>query len=193
MRCVRRAALLAFAYLFISIYGFGSPTVRIKEIAALKGVRENQLLGIGLVTGLAGKGDSSGSVLLKKALANLIGNFGFEIDPGDIKSKNSAVVMVSTEVPPFARPGERVDLSISSIGDAKSLAGGILLQTSMKAADGQVYAVAQGKVFVGGALDGVKTVGTITGGAIVEKEILSEFIVDGRIAVVLRDPDFVLY
>ncbi len=168
---------------------FGAPTVRIKDIATLQGVRENQLLGIGLVTGLAGKGDSSNSVLLKKALANLMASFGFEIGVDEIKSKNCAVVMVSSEVPAFVRPGERIDLTISSIGDARSLEGGILLQTNLKAANGQVYAVAQGKVLVSNARDSV--VGTITDGAIVEQEILSEYFTDNRISVLLRDPDFV--
>ncbi len=170
---------------------FGAPTVRIKDIATLQGVRENQLLGIGLVTGLAGKGDSSNSVLLKKALANLMASFGFEIGADEIKSKNCAVVMVSSEVPAFVRPGERIDLTISSIGDARSLEGGILLQTNLKAANGQVYAVAQGKVLVSNGQDSVDTVGTITDGAIVEKEVLSEYFIDNRISVLLRDPDFV--
>ena len=170
---------------------FAAPTVRIKDIATLQGVRENQLLGIGLVTGLAGKGDSSNSVLLKKALANLMASFGFEIAVDDIKSKNCAVVMISSDVPAFVRPGERIDLTISSIGDARSLEGGILLQTNLRAANAQVYAVAQGKVLVSNARDSVDTVGTITGGAIVEKEVLSEYFTDNRISVLLRDPDFV--
>jgi flagellar P-ring protein precursor FlgI len=170
---------------------FSAPTVRIKDIATLKGVRENQLLGIGLVTGLAGKGDSSNSLLLKKALSNLMASFGFEIDPKEIKSKNCAVVMISTEVPAFTRPGERIDLHISSIGDARSLEGGILLQTNLKAANDQVYAVAQGKVLVSTTAGSVKTVGTITDGAIVEREVLSQFLTDNRISILLRDPDFV--
>ncbi len=170
---------------------FASPAVRIKDIAYLKGIRENQLMGIGLVMGLAGKGDSSGSMLLKKALSNLMASFGFDVDPGDIKSKNCAVVMVSVMLPAFAREGDRIDLSIASIGDARSLESGILLQTNLKAANGQVYAVAQGKLMVSGAPGSVKTVGDISGGAIVEREILSEFMADGRISVVLRNPDFV--
>ena len=168
-----------------------SPVVRIKDIATLQGVRENQLMGIGLVTGLAGRGDSSNSALLKKTLSNLMSGFGFEIEPDDITSKNCAVVMVSAEVPPFARPGERIDLNVSSLGDARSLESGILLQTNLQAANGRVYAVAQGKVLVVGASGAVKTVGRIPGGAIVEREVISEFVRDGRLSVVLRNPDFV--
>jgi flagellar P-ring protein precursor FlgI len=99
--------------------------------------------------------------------------------------------MVSAEVPAFVRPGERIDLTVSSIGDARSLEGGVLLQTNLRAANGQVYAVAQGKVLISKAQNSVDTVGTINGGAIVEQEVLSEYIADDRISVILRDPDFV--
>ncbi|HUV08139.1 MAG TPA: flagellar basal body P-ring protein FlgI [Spirochaetia bacterium] len=177
--------------ILIGFSAFAAPAVRIKDIAKLDGVRENQLLGIGLITGLAGKGDSSGSTLLKKTLSNLIANFGFQISPDEIKSKNCAVVMVSAEVPPFVRPGERIDLSVSSIGDARSLDGGILLQTNLKAANGQDYAMGQGKVLVSRAQGSVQTVGQIPGGGIVEREVLTEFVADNRLSIVLRDPDFV--
>jgi flagellar P-ring protein precursor FlgI len=118
-------------------------------------------------------------------------NFGFEIDPEEITSKNCAVVMVSSEVPAFARAGERIDLSISSIGDARSLEGGILLQTNLRAANGEVYAVAQGRVMVATATGSTKTVGSLPKGAIVERDIISQFLSEGRISVLLRDPDFV--
>jgi flagellar P-ring protein precursor FlgI len=177
--------------MFLSRAAFAAPTVRIKDIATLQGVRENQLLGIGLVTGLDGRGDSPNSELLKKALSNLMASFGFEISADEIRSKNCAVVMVSAEVPAFVRPGERIDLTVSSIGDARSLEGGVLLQTNLRAANEQVYAVAQGKVLVSRSQNGVDTVGTISGGAIVEREVLSEYLTDDRISVLLRDPDFV--
>ena len=177
--------------LSLQIPAFSVPSVRIKDIAYFKGIRENQLMGIGLVTGLSGKGDSSGSQLLKIALANLVANFGFSIEPKDIKSKNSAVVMISSEVPPFLRAGDRIDVRVSSIGDARSLEGGVLLQTPLKGANGRVYALAQGQISTQGANGSLKTVGIISVGAIVEQDILSQFITDGSIAVVLRNPDFV--
>jgi flagellar P-ring protein precursor FlgI len=185
------ASLLCLFIFSVSFTALGAPTVRIKDIATLSGVRENQLLGIGLVTGLAGRGDSSNSALLQKTLSNLMASFGFQIDPQDIRSKNCAVVMVSSEVPAFARAGERVDLSVSSIGDARSLEGGILLQTNLQAANGEVYAVAQGRLVTATAAGTTKTVGTVPKGAIVERDIISRFVQENRISMILRNPDFV--
>ena len=181
--------LLIVLFLTVGFNIHTAPTVRIKDVAGLEGVTENQLLGIGLVTGLSGKGDSSGSVLLRKTLSNMMARFGLEIDPKDVKSRNCAVVMVSADVPSFVRPGERIDLAVSSIGDARSLAGGILLQTNLNAANGEVYAVAQGKVMTGRT--GIETVGSVIGGGIVEKEILSRFVTEGKVSILLRNPDFV--
>ena len=194
MSCRRYSVLFVFVFfltLSLSFYVSASPTVRIKDIATLQGVRENQLLGVGLMTGLGGKGDSQGSILLKKTLSNLMSSFGLDIDPKDIKSRNCAVVMVTAEIPAFARPGERINIDVSSIGDAKSLEGGILLQTNLKAANGQVYAVAQGKVLVAAGRDSVKTVGSLPGGGIAERQVLSEYVADDRISIILRNPDFV--
>lgn len=171
-----------------------APTVRIKDIATFKGVRENQLLGVGLVTGLAGRGDAASSELLKKVLANLVANFGFNVDPGDIRSRNCAVVTVSCEVPPFLRAGERVGVRVSSIGDARSLEGGILLQTILQAANGLSYAVAAGQILPAGGQDSPRTaatVGRIPDGAIVERDILSEFVDNGKVSILLRNPDFI--
>lgn len=168
-----------------------APTVRIKDIAYLMGVRNNQLLGMGLVTGLSGKGDSQNSGLLRIVMANLLSNFDLTIDPAEVRSKNCAVVMVSAEIPPFLRPGDTVDLHVSSIGDAKSLEGGILLQTSLKAANGKVYAAAQGKIITSSDRDSTKTAGTITGGATMEREVQSSFVENNTVKIVLRNPDFV--
>ncbi len=184
----RNICCFLFLILCLPFLVHSSPTVRIKEITSLRGIRENQLMGIGLVTGLAGKGDSSSSAMLKNALANLVSNFGFKIEPDEIKSKNSAIVMVSCEVPPFLRVGDRIDVQVSSIGDARSLEGGVLLQTPLSGANGQVYALAQGRIHSGNA---PKTVGSIPGGAIVEQDILSTFITNGSISLILRNPDFV--
>ncbi len=180
--------LLIFFSLSIVI---AAPGARLKDIAYLSGVRNNQLLGIGLVTGLAGKGDSSSSVLLKISLANLVTNLGLEIDQREIKSRNRAVVVISCEIPPFIRPGDRINLTVSSIGDARSLEGGVLLQSQLKGANGVVYALAQGNILTPRNSGSVKTVGSIPLGGIVEKEVLSDFITQGTISLVLRNPDFI--
>ena len=165
-------------------------TVRIKDIAYIHGVRENQLLGLGLVTGLQGKGDSPNSPLLRTVLANLFSSFEISISERDIRSKNCAVVMVTSEIPAFVRPGDRVNVHVSSVGDAKSLAGGVLLQSTMVGANGNVYAVAQGLVSEGQNSSSNETVGLIPSGAIVEREVLSEVTTPEGVSVVLREPDF---
>jgi flagellar P-ring protein precursor FlgI len=167
------------------------PEVRIKEIASIGGIRENQLVGIGLVTGLAGNGDSSNSKLLQDAVANLVTHFGFDISPKDVRSRNCAVVMVSATVPPFMRSGEKIDVLVSSLGDARSLDRGILLQTPLRAGNGDVFAVAQGPIAVSVERNLPKTVGTIAFGAIAEREVVSNFVNDNRITLILRHPDFV--
>jgi flagellar P-ring protein precursor FlgI len=177
----------------IGISGFSVPTVRIKDIADLRGIRGNQLVGIGLVTGLAGRGDSQNSELLKSAIASLVSNFGFRIDPADVRSRNCAVVSVSCQIPAFVRAGETVDVLVSSIGDARTLEGGVLLQTPLRAANGQVYALAQGQIFTPSTAAGTnqRTVGTVPGGAIIEQEVLSSFLADNSLSILLRHPDFV--
>jgi flagellar P-ring protein precursor FlgI len=187
-RLVAAAAVLA-ALLMAATAG-AAPTVRIKDIASIQGLRENQLVGIGLVTGLAGKGDSSNSTMLRNAIANLAANFGFRIDAEEVRSKNCAVVTVSCRVPPFAREGDTVDVLVSSIGDARSLEAGVLLQTPLQAANGQVYAVAHGKLLLTGSA-ARQNVGTISGGAVIEREILSRFVRDNTVSILLRSPDFV--
>lgn len=188
---------LIIGFLLLSALGNAqaTPTVRIKDISTFGGVRENQLMGIGLVTGLAGRGDSSNSELLKKALSNLVANFGFNVEAGDIRSRNCAVVTVSCEVPPFLRAGERFSVRVSSIGDARSLSGGVLLQTALVAANGVNYAVAQGPILPPAGGNGQRTltatVGRIPDGAIAERDIISEVVSDGMVSILLRNPDFV--
>lgn len=165
------------------------PTVRIKDIAQVQGMRDNQLVGFGLVTGLSGQGDSNRSAVLMKSLSNLVGNFGMSIDPEEIRSKNSAVVMVTADIPGFARTGDRIPVHVSSLGDARSLRGGVLLQTNLKAANGSVYAVAQGVVSVTDRA-GVETTAVIPGGALVETEIGGDFVTDGTVNIILKRPDF---
>ncbi len=174
----------------VAVTAAAAPTVRLKDIATLQGVRGNQLVGVGLVTGLAGRGDSASSALLRNAVANLVSNFGFRIAPEEVRSRNCAVVSVSAEVPAFLRPGASIDVKVASLGDARSLEGGILLQTPLKGANGRVYALAQGQVFTIGEGSGTRTVGSIPGGAIAEQEILSTFLADSTLSLVLKNPDF---
>lgn len=173
------------------------PQVRLKDLGRMEGVRSNQLAGMGLVMGLQGTGDKGD--LVTAMLGNLTQNFGVAMDRDDLKSKNAAVVTVTCQLPPFARSGETIDVTVSAIGSAKSLEGGVLLQTPLKAANGNVYAVAQGAVSIGGFSAGasgssvsknISTTGRIPGGAIVERET-SWNSGDGQtIRFLLREPDF---
>lgn len=174
-------------FLLFNTLVFSKEAVRIKDIAIIQGLRENQLMGFGLVTGISGKGDSKTFKLTHKMIMNLATNYGFEITEDDIKSKNIAAVIVIATVGSFARSGDRLDVTISSIGDAKSIAGGTLLQTPLRAANGNIYAVAQGTLVSGSKTE---TRATIPGGAIVERDVVSNFINENKINIVLRYPDF---
>ncbi len=151
---------------------------RLKDLVSLEGVRDNQLMGYGLVVGLAGTGDKQLTLFSTQSLTNLLKRMGVTVDPTQMQVRNMAAVMVSANLPPFAQPGTKIDVTAAAIGDAKSLQGGILLMTPLKAADGQVYAVAQGPVLTGGFIAGRggntqtlnhPTVGRTPDGAIVEK------------------------
>jgi flagellar P-ring protein precursor FlgI len=175
--------------------------VRIKDIADIKGVRQNQLVGYGLVVGLEGTGDSDDSLFTIQSLASLLEKMGVTVQPDDIDDvENVAAVMVTADLPPFAGLGSRIDVLVSSIGDAETLQGGTLLFTPLKGADGSVYAVAQGPVSTGGfAVSGnsgdqvqknFPTVGRVVGGGLVEKEIHSNFNQKKSLTLALHDPDF---
>ena len=160
---------------------------RIKDIAAFQGVKENPLMGYGLVVGLDGSGDSRQTRFTTQTLANLLNLEGIVVSPQSIQIKNTAAVMVTTKLPPFAPFGSTIDLTVSSIGDARGLQGGVLLMTPLKAANGQVYAVGQGAVSIGGfavrtgssaVQKNQPTVGRIPGGGIVEREV--SFSLQGR-------------
>lgn len=168
----------------------GGVKVRIRDIASFEGVRENQLVGFGLVTGLKGQGDSPRSELVKKMMANFLGSFDIQMKQEDLQSKNSAAVVVTAVVPPFVRSGRRLDVDVSSLLDARDLEGGILMQTNLKAANGEIYAVAQGRV-VSMESEAPKTVGRVLSGALVERDVVSEFTTEsGGISVLLDNPDF---
>jgi flagellar P-ring protein precursor FlgI len=187
----RKIATLSFLLLLASLPAFAAPVVRIKDIATLRGVRGNQLLGMGIVTGLNGKGDSPTSSLLRSSLSSLIASFGVSVAPQDVRSRNAAVVMVNAELPAFARAGDRIDVTVSSFGDARDLDGGILLQANLQAANGQTYAVAQGRVMTSQEANAAKTVGAISSGGIVEKDVVSQYLDNNVVSIVLRNPDFV--
>ena len=199
----RRAAtgpVLAGLTLVLALCG-SAPGERIKDIVDIQGVRGNPLSGIGLITGLAGTGDSS--LLSRQMLTNVLRDSGLVLSPSDVTGGNIAVVMISAELGPFDREGSRIDVDVSALGDAKTLQGGMLLATPLKGLDGQVYAVAQGGISLGGwAASGKQasmsknhpTVGRIAGGAIVEKSELATFVEEaaGRrfINLYLRNNDF---
>ncbi|KUK58472.1 MAG: Flagellar P-ring protein [Synergistales bacterium 53_16] len=173
------------------------PLTRLKDIGRFEGVRPNQLVGMGLVMGLQGTGDRGD--LVEAMLGNLVENFGISMSRNDLRSRNAAVVTVTCELPPFVRSGEQIDVTVSAMGDAKSLEGGVLLQTPLRAANGEVYAVAQGPVSVGGfsvqaagssVSKNVTNTARIPNGAIVERETSWEGGNRGTIRFLLRRPDF---
>ena len=155
-------------FLFVSVNSlFATP---VKEATNVVGIRDNQLIGYGLVVGLGGTGDGTTSAFTTQTLANLLQSVNIKVDQGDIASKNTAAVMVTARLEPFARQGDRIDIQVASIGDAKSLQGGTLLMTALKGIDGNIYAVGQGAISVSG--DGAQSnSGRIISGATVEQEI----------------------
>lgn len=176
---------------------------RIKDLADIEGVRDNQLMGYGLVIGLNGTGDDiKKSVFTKQAMINMIKRMGMAIPDqvfNQMKTNNAAAVMVTAQLPPFARPGSAIDIQVSSIGDASSLSGGTLLMTPLKGPDGNTYAVAQGPLAVGGISFGGKaakaqknftTSGRVTGGAIVERAVDYALPSSGDLLFQLRETDF---
>ena len=188
--------------LSLIIVGFssGSFAARIKDVASVQGVRSNQLVGYGLVVGLPGTGERS-SKFTEQAFSTMLRNFGINIPAGQkLNIKNVAPVAITAELEAFAKRGQKIDITVSAIGEAKSLRGGELLQTFLKGVDGNVYALAQGSLVVGGlgaeGADGSKvvintpTVGRISNGAIVEREILSPFANGDSITFNLHQSDF---
>ncbi|WP_434644502.1 flagellar basal body P-ring protein FlgI [Achromobacter piechaudii] len=174
--------------------------VRIKDLGKLKGWRENSLVGYGIVAGLAGTGDSPSNKTTRQAMANVYSQFDLTVGPEQVQSRNVAVVMVSAMLPPFARPGDAVDVVVTSAGDARSLVGGNLLVTALKAANGKIYALAQGPLSVGGYRYDMNgnvvqknhpTAGSIPGGALVEVGVTAPMLSDdGVLTFLLANPDY---
>jgi len=174
---------------------------RLKDIAQVEGIRDNQLIGYGLVVGLAGTGDKQQTIFSVQTLSNMLQRMGVNVQSqlSTIQVRNIAAVFVTATLPPFARPGLKIDVTISSIGDAKSLAGGTLLLTPLNAADGKVYAAAQGPLVIGGYSAGTSanakvvnhpTVGRIPQGALVERDSSLDLAQISMVSFLLRDPDF---
>ena len=190
---------IVLASLMLTTFSVPALADRLKDIATIQGVRSNQLVGYGLVVGLGGTGDKT--PFTAQTFRNLMDKFGITIPNGvDPKSKNVAAVAVHAELPPFAKPGQKIDITVSSLGDSNSLRGGSLLMTPLKGADGRIYAMSQGSLVVGGfgaaGADGssitvnVPSVGRIPNGATVEQSIASPFHRGDTMTFDLREPDF---
>jgi flagellar P-ring protein FlgI len=174
---------------------------RLKDLTLVAGARDNQLVGYGLVTGIAGDGDKNPTYTLA-GLANLLQRHGITLPAATLSSKNVAAVMVTADIPAFKKPGSRIDVTVSSLGDAKTLQGGVLLQTPLFGANGKTYAVAQGPLTIGGLSAGTEgaggasvqknhpTTGQITDGAVVEREIPTQIVRENHLELLLREPDF---
>ncbi len=190
---------LFIVFFFITLHALPitAHAERIKDIARFEGFRENQLIGYGLVVGLDGSGDKG--IATMQAIANMLQRMGVTVRPSDIKAKNTAAVIVTALLPPFPKPGLRVDALVSTIGDAKSLQGGTLLLTPLKGPDGKVYGLAQGPVSIGGFTGGGggtriqknhPTAGKIPEGVIIEREPNFSLTTDGCLRLFLLRPDF---
>jgi flagellar P-ring protein precursor FlgI len=177
----------------------GDHTVLLRDITDVEGVRDNQLVGYGLVVGLRGTGDRQQTFFTVQTLANAMKRMGVQISPSQVVVKNVAAVFITASLPAFARSGMKLDITVSSAGDAKSLEGGVLLMTSLRGPDGQVYAEAQGPLALGGYSEGGNgnlrainhpTVGRIIEGAIVEREAQVDLSQFHTVSLMLRNPDF---
>ena len=175
-------------------------TVKVKELTRLSGTKDNALVGYGIITGLAGTGDSSRSKSTFQSIKNILKRFGIDVPVTDVHSRNAAAAMVTTTLSPFSQVGDKLDINVTSMGDARNLVGGTLLMTHLTGADQKIYALAQGPLSVGGfsydfngnlVQKNHPTAGYISGGAIVEKQIdLSSIGSNGYISFSLQDPNF---
>jgi flagellar P-ring protein precursor FlgI len=195
---MKRRLIAVLLSLLLSAPAFASS--RIKDIADVQGIRENQLVGYGLVIGLAGTGDTMrNSPFTEQSTRSMLQRLGVGVPPGSIRAQNVAAVVVTAKLPPFVSPGERIDVTVSSLGDATSLMGGTLVLTPLSAADGKAYAVAQGSVSITGFAasgeaeslsKGTPTGGRIPGGALIERELTAEFNGVASLSLKIKNPDF---
>ena len=192
--------MLVAALLLVGLGTAACAMSRIKDITDVEGIRDNQLVGYGLVMGLAGTGDTMrGSPFTEQSARSMLQRLGVAVPPGSIKARNMAAVIVTAKLPPFVSAGERIDVSVSSLGDATSLRGGTLVMTPLSAADGNAYAVAQGAVSVTGfqatgeaekLSEGTPTGGRIPGGGLIERELSADFNDIASLSLKIRNPDF---
>jgi len=182
----------------VASLGASPAGTRLKDLVSIEGVRENQLVGYGLVVGLNGTGDKNTTIFSTQSLTNLLQRMGVTVSPTQVLVRNTAAVLVTADLPPFAQPGTRIDISVATIGDATNLRGGLLVLTPLKASDGQVYAAAQGSVVTGGFVAGRggnnqtvnhPTAGRVPSGAIVEK-LAPSVAPASRVNLQLRQADF---
>ncbi len=186
-----RRILLLLILIPVTLFG----GTRLKNLVDIKGVRSQQLVGYGIVVGLAGTGDGQGALFTIQSISNMLSQMGVKVNPARLKVKNAAAVMVTASLPPFAEAGAKVDINVSSLGDAKSLSGGTLLMTPLKGPDGRVYVVGQGEISVGGYGAGGKTknhltTGRVPEGGIVERSLSTPFVKNGTITLMLKKADF---
>ena len=196
MRVVKKIGLLAAMLMLLANAAFAD---RLKDMTSIAGVRANQLVGYGIVIGLAGTGDGSTGLTLQ-SMQSMVSQFGLVTDAASLNGKNAAAVMVTAELPPFVKPGQRLDITVSTVGGAKSLRGGTLLMTPLLGADGDTYAVAQGNLVVGGlgvsggdgssVIVNVPTVGRVPRGAMVEKMVETPFLDSDNLILNLHQGDF---
>lgn len=193
------AAILALGLLLPFFTAEKAEAVRIKDIASFSGVRDNQLIGYGLVVGLSGTGDKKDSAFTMRSMVNMLEKMGVQVDMRQMKPKNVAAVMVTARMPVSAKPGTRLDVTVSSLGDSTSLLGGVLIQSPLKGVDGKVYALAQGALTVGGfsitgnqaqAQKNIATVAQVPGGGIVERAVPFEFNSQDALTLTMHAPDF---
>ncbi|MGQ3891444.1 flagellar basal body P-ring protein FlgI [Legionella sp. CNM-4043-24] len=192
--------VLILALLTSLLSSAAHPAVRLKSIARLSGLQENPLTGYGLVIGLAGSGDSRRSKDTTQSISNLLQGFGINVSPNDVNSRNSATVIITTSLPAHAHQGDKLDINVASLGDAKSLLGGTLLATPLKGPDNHIYALAQGPLSIGGfkydsfgnvVQKNHPTAGIIPDGAVVEKTLYNDVIEKtGDLHVILNRPDY---
>ena len=198
---VKVVKIILPVWILLAAFSVFADSIRLRDLVMVAGARDNQLVGYGLVTGLMGEGDKD-QIYTKQSVANMLQRYGINIPAATISAKNVAVVMVTADIPAFVKPGSRIDVTVSSLGDAKSLTGGVLLQTPLIGADNKVYAVAQGALATGGfaAGDGgaggatvtknYPNTGQIVNGALVEREIPATIVRDNKVELLLREPSF---
>jgi len=182
---------IRLALLLILLGSQISQAARLKDIASIRGVRENQLIGYGIVVGLKGTGDGK-SEFTAKSLGRMLDKLGVKLENNSVESKNAAAVIITANLPAFGKAGNPMDITVSALGDASSLEGGTLLQAPLRAANEQVYAVAQGSILLGGSgKDTFTTVGRIPNGAIIERDVVADFATRKMFRLTLHNPDFV--